>query len=553
MAASHGARSFFDHARELIARGKRPTIPRMRAWRGRFTGLLPWAFGLVVLWLVYFSPRHVVAPSKALTYLIALGVLLLAVKRPDRSLLTLIVLFPFQGLVLAKLWALGLPVSADKALGSWKEVLAIAVVLAGLRSYLASGRRADALDRLALTFVLLTGLYTAFQAHIIPGAPSASTVRLFGFRETGGFVLLLLGARHADLGSNFAGRAARALFAVAVVVSAVGLFEAIDSSAWNRFVVETIRYPGYQYRVLGQAPPNQFSILTYGTIGGHRFVRIGSVFLNELDLSWYLILPLAIGIERILRRRNSPWISVGTALIGIALLLTQTRSSILGGLVVVALALQPAAGRGRHWRTQFALLLAGVALVGVPAAFATGVTRRVGSVGSAGNQDTAGHLSGFSQGVDTMVRHPLGIGLGRAAGTGQRFSVSGYVIPENNYLEVGDELGVAGFVLFLALTVALFVALRRAARVSPEPVVAAIWAASGGLAVAALFLQPWSDDFAIVWTFWGMAGAALALVRQPALTTAAMRAAADRGAGAAEQGASVVPAPALQAELLARR
>jgi hypothetical protein len=496
--------------------------------RERLTELGVWALGLLVLWLIYFAPRHVVSPSKALVYLLALGVLLLAVKRPDRSLLALIVLLPFQGLILSKLFAMGLPVTADKALGSWKELLAIAVVIAGIRGFLASGRRADTIDRIALAFVLLAGVYAAFQAKIVPSAPSSSTIRLLGFRETAGFVLLALGARHAQLGPRFARRACRALFAAAVLVAGVGLFEASDSGAWNSFVIATIHYPTYQYEVLGQLPTNQFSIITYGFVGGHRFVRIGSVFLDPLILSWYLILPFAIGIERILRRRSSPWVMLGTAMIGVALLLTQTRSSILGGIVVVGLALQPASGRGRHWRTQFALLLIGVALVGLPAAFASGVAQRVARTGSAGNQDTAGHISGFTQGVDTMASHPLGLGLGTSAGTGQRFQVSGYVIPENNYLEVGDELGFAGFALFLALTLALFVGLRRAARASPEPLVAAAWAACGGLAISALFLQTWSD-FSVAWTFWGVAGVALALARQPVRAPAPSSVAAAAG------------------------
>lgn len=513
-------------------------------WRERLAGPSVWALGLLALWLIYFSPRHLISPSKALTYLLALGVLLLAVKRPDRSLLTLIVLLPFQGLILSKLFAMGLPVSADKALGSWKELLAIAVVVAGIRGFLASGRTADTIDRLALGFVLLTGLYTAFQAKIVPSAPSSSTIRLLGFRETAGFVLLLLGARHAQLGPRFARRACRALFAAAVVVAGIGLFEATDSSAWNSFVIGTIHYPTYQYEVLGQLPANQYSIITYGYVGGHRFVRIGSVFLDSLILSWYLILPFAIGIERILRRRSSPWVMLGTTMIGIALLLTQTRSSILGGIVVVALALQPAAGRGRHWRTQFALLLIGVVLVGLPAAFASGVAQRVGRTTSAGNQDTAGHISGFTQGVDTMGGHPLGLGLGTSAGTGQRFQVAGYVIPENNYLEVGDELGFVGFALFLALTLALFTGLRRAARVSPEPLVAATWAACGGLAISALFLQTWSD-FSVAWTFWSLAGVALALARAPAPAAAASVVAAAAGPSAARPPESLPAGAAL--------
>ena len=93
--------------------------------------------------------------------------------------------------------------------------------------------------------------------------------------------------------------------------------------------------------------------------------------------------------------------------------MTQTRSAILGALIVVLLALAPAAGRPRHWRTQVAILLAGLAVVGVPAAFASGVAKRVEAARNGTDNSTSGHVSGFWSGVNTIERNPLGLGLNR--------------------------------------------------------------------------------------------------------------------------------------------
>jgi hypothetical protein len=213
---------------------------------------------------------------------------------------------------------------------------------------------------------------------------------------------------------------------------------------------------------------------------------------------------------------------LSTGLVGAALLLTQTRSAILGALLVAVLAFRPAAGRGRHWRTQVALLLAALALVAIPAAAGSGLSERVASSQNSSDQSTAGHVAGFSDGVSTIGRHPFGVGLGTGAGTGQRFDVQGDVIAENNYLEVGDELGVLPMLVFVALTVALLVALRRASREDPDALITAMWTAGVGLAVAAWFLQTWSD-FAVAWTFWGLAGAALGIARRPATVAARSR------------------------------
>jgi hypothetical protein len=479
------------------------------------TSAVVWLLPLIVLWAIYFSPKHLISAPSAVTYLIALFVLLIAVRRPDRCLLILIVVFPFQGLLLAKLFAIGVPASIVSHLGAWKETLALAVIIAGVRNLLAKGTRLDALDKLALGFVTITAIYALFQTTIVPGAPAASNVRLLGFRETAGFVLLLFGARHAPLGERFAQRAAKAIFAVGSIVAVIGIYEAIFSASWNHFVVRTIQYPRYEQAVLNTTPANPNDIRIYGSIGGGQFVRIGSVFLDELALSWYLLLPFAVGIERIVRGRANALAALLTVAIGAALLLTQTRSSILAGALIVLLTLPFASGRGRHWRLRAALLIGAVAMVAIPAAFAFGVAKRVEAASNGTDQSTAGHIGGFWGGVNRIGQHPLGVGLGTGAGTGQRFDVSSDLIPENNYLEIGDEMGIGPMLLFAVLMIALLMALRRAAVGRPEPMVMAAWTAGIALAVAAWFLQTWSS-FPVAWTYWGVAGAVLVNVRQGA-------------------------------------
>ncbi len=473
-------------------------------------GTLIWLLPVLAIWAIYFSPKHLLSVQTAITGLLGLGILAFAVRRPDRSLIALIILLPFQGLILAKLWAWGMPVSVVSHLGAWKETLALAVIVAGARSFVATGRRADTLDRVALTFVAVVTLYALLQPQILPGSPSTSSIRLLGFRETGGFILVMLGARHAPLGPRFAERAARTVFAVGFVVAAVGVYEAIFSAAWNRFIVHTIKYTAYQIVVLHGHPANPQDIRVYGMIGGTRFVRIGSVFLDELNCAFYLVLPFAVGIERIIRRRASPLVLFGTVVIGAALLLTQTRSGILGALVVAFLALAPAAGRPRHWRTQVAIVLMGLAVIAVPAALSTGVVRRFQQVNNQGDQSTSGHIAGFWSGLDTIGSHPLGQGLGTAAGVGQRFSVQNLKVPENTYLNVGDELGIGPMLIFVMLTIVLVFKLRSLARARSDPLLMAAYTAGAGLAVAGWFLQIWLD-FGVAWTYWGLAGAMLGL------------------------------------------
>ena len=499
----------------LALRDRRLSPPHRHALTDSVQGALVWAVPVAIIGLIYFSPRHIASPATVITGLVALGIVVLAARRPDLSLLGLIMFLPFQGLILAKLWAWGLPPSVASHLGAWKESLALGVIVAGVRNLLATGNRLDLLDRLALGFVGIVVLYALLQTTIVPGAPSASNIRLLGFRETAGFVLLLFGARHAPLGPAFARRAANTVFVVGSIVAAIGIYSAIFSSAWNRFVVYTIKYTQYEAAVLHTNAVNPLDIRDYGSLGGTQFVRVGSVFLDSLACGWFLILPFAVGIERMLRRTASPVGVLTTVAISACLILTQTRSAILGALIVAVLAMVPALGRPRHWRTQVAIVLGALVLLGIPAAFATGVARRIEAANSQGNQTTAGHVNGFWSGVNTMGAHPLGLGLGTGAGTGQRFEVQNDRIPENNYLEVGDELGIAGGLAFLILTLALLVKLRRLSRRWPSELITICWAAGAGLAVAAWFLQTWSD-FAVAWTYWGLVGATIGVATRQA-------------------------------------
>lgn len=478
-----------------------------------------WVLPALAILGIYFSPRHIVSAGAALAGLLALGVVAIAAQRPDRALLLLIALLPFQGLLLSKLWAYGISTSAIKYLGAWKELLAVGVILAGARNFTASGRRADALDRLGLSFVALAALYLALQPQIIPSAPSSMSVRLLGFREDAGFVLVLLGARHAALPPGFLDRAMRVAIAVSVIVAGIAIFEAIDSSAWNQFVVQTMKYTRYQIQVLNIYPQDPNDIRYWGTIGGIKIARPGSVFLNPLVCGFYLVLAFAVALEKTLRRQGGGWALAALAL-GAGILVTQTRSAILAALIVGFLGFQPARGRGWQWRTQLAIAAAALALIAIPTAFATGLAERVQITSNTQDVSTAGHIAGFSEGLAAIGNEPLGHGLGTSAGTGQRFN-SNVVTPENNYLQFGVELGVLPMLLFVALTVTLVVWLRRAARGSPLPPVTAAWATVSGLAAGAWFLHTWID-FSVAWTVWGMAGAALGVAARQHLSKSAV-------------------------------
>jgi hypothetical protein len=487
----------------------------LRTARYRLGSLWPWVVPLAVLAFIYETHGRFL--QRLVSALLAAAVVLLAARRADRALLILIIGLPFQGLVLAQAYAWGLPADVVRPLSSWKEALAVGLVIAGVQGWRAGRRHLDALDRLGLAYVAIISAYALLPNLFAPGAPTATNARSLAFRATAGFVVLLLAARHADLPPDFASRATRVVMIVGTVVAGVALYEYFFSNAWNSFVINDVQYVRYELNVLHVAPFSYTDIRRYADIAGQHVVRTGSVFLDPTPCGFFLLLPFAAAVERRLRPAIQPAGAFLLLVIGSGLVLTQTRAALVGALTILYLALRPVAGRTSARRMQFALIFAAAVFIAFPAISATGLTHRVASTTSGQDQSSTDHLQSFWNGVHAIEARPLGYGIGTSAGVGQRFAVATSTITENNYLEVGVETGVVAMAIFVALTVAMLRRLRRAARTA-DPGASAIRSAGVGLAVAVFLLHGW-NEFAVSWVFWALAGAAIALADRASTPT----------------------------------
>jgi hypothetical protein len=500
--------------RTRTPRDFRPPSPT----RNRWVWLVP--PGVMLAIFMSFAPP-INGLERLLGAAIAVLVIFLASRRPDIAILGLIIGLPLQNFAPSYLYRMGLPGPIVRPLGSWKEAVALGVVVAGIRGFRAARRRADALDLVGLAFVAIVAAYAFFPEFFAPGAPGGSNARSLAFRATAGFVLLLLGARHADLPEGFVDRAARVVLGVGVVVAAVAVYEFTFSNPWNSFVVERLGLPKYQLEVLQLTPFDAEDIRVYGHLGGREFVRVGSTLLSPLDLGFYLLLPFAVAIERTVRNGLRSYSGAALGIIGAALILTQTRAALIGAVIVAFVAFRPAAGRDWSRRIQFSFVLAVGLLIAVPAATVTGLSERVTTAASGDEESAVDHWDSFWQGVRVVRAEPLGLGLGTSAGAGQRFESTILVIPENNYLQVGVEVGLLGMALFIALTVLMLRRLRRAQLAVANLGVAAARSAGLGLAIGAFFLHAWSN-LIVSWPFWALAGVAIgtaesqARAREPA-------------------------------------
>ncbi|MGL6279340.1 MAG: O-antigen ligase family protein, partial [Gaiella sp.] len=239
--------------------------------------------------------------------------------------------------------------------------------------------------------------------------------------------------------------------------------------------------------------------------------RLVSTFLSPLASAYLLVVALLL----LTAARPRPW-TVGAGVVVYAgLLWTHTRAAFIAlavGLVVLAalrrwvpaalaagsiaasalfVAVFPSIGPTTSYTaTELACLRANAAATG-------GDTDEQPLVGD--DASTRSHLRNLRDGLETVLDHPQGHGLGNAGVVASRTGVE-IKAGESTYLELGVDTGVAGLAAFVAWLAALLLALRRRSQ----------WLASSLAAVAVIGLQ--TDVIGVHWiavVVFALSGAAL--------------------------------------------
>jgi O-antigen ligase len=113
-----------------------------------------------------------------------------------------------------------------------------------------------------------------------------------------------------------------------------------------------------------------------------------------------------------------------------------------------------------------------------------------------------GHLAAIRAGITEVKNNPLGAGPGTAGPASYNLEKTAPRISENYYLQIAQEVGVIGLVLFI-LMFSLIMQRAVTQRLYFWPQVLLI--SGAGLAVANLLLHVWADDtLGIIW--WALAG-----------------------------------------------
>jgi hypothetical protein len=440
---------------------------------------------------------------------------------PWLALLVLTIGLALHNVVMAMLWDAGLRGTGLDVAAAWKDAL----LLAALAVALWGARRVPFdtwADRLALGYAAVVVLYWLLPQSWLGGDATAKG-ELYALRHHLLPVAAYLLGRLLVLSAPQWRRLGLVLVVLAGAIAAWGVVDAyvVPLSWWRDSGVPGWygEQLGLTYECLSGLPENW--IFNTGD-EGNPLRRVVSTFLSPLAAG-YLLVTVLLSVAS--RRGPSAWTVAVGAVAYAGLLWTHTRSAFIGlavGLVVLAvaqrrrapvvlaagsvaaaavfLAVYPSIGPSTSYTAgELACLRANAALEG-----------STGGALSGGEASTESHLRNLRDGIETVLRHPWGYGLGNAGVSAKRTGAE-IKAGESTYTELGVDTGLVGALVLLTWLASLVVALWR--RVP--------WLAASVSSIAVIGIQ--TDVIGVPWiavVVFALAGAALSRPRPEERTAA---------------------------------
>jgi hypothetical protein len=242
-----------------------------------------------------------------------------------------------------------------------------------------------------------------------------------------------------------------------------------------------------------------------------HYIRIASTLRGANPLGAYLLIPISLLAGLIITgRRSWPYVSLFAGCL-LLLFFSFSRSAWIGAAITLAVI-------AIHYLDKKYLRLALIITAGLVLLTLVGVaimswhrTERLENIFLHTQTNSAikttsdqGHITGLRRGVHDMAHQPFGRGPG-SAGPASVYNKDRPRISENYYIQIGQETGWIGLVLFLLINVGVgyILWLRRTNSLALTLVASLI-----GISFICLFSHAWTDDtLAYIW--WGLAGVAM--------------------------------------------
>jgi hypothetical protein len=277
-----------------------------------------------------------------------------------------------------------------------------------------------------------------------------------------------------------------------------------------------LQYLVLPYDFLRHFGYNDSTINPYETINHNiHHLRVASTLRGANPLGAYLILPISVLVVMLIKIKNQRKnIAVFGAGLLLALVFSFSRSAWLGTLLAVAVAAWLSI---KHSMVKRILLIAGIALLIIGILIAVilrnnsnlqNIVYHTDNSSIAFESSNQGHSLAFKNAGNDILHEPLGRGVGTAGPASTYNNGHFWRISENFFMQIGQEAGWIGMLLFIAIcaVAGLMLFERRA-----DPLALALLASLIGITFVNLLSHAWTDDtLAYIW--WGLAGIALSPV-----------------------------------------
>lgn len=410
----------------------------------------------------------------------------------------IIVLMPLHAFL--TVW-LASAVGGYTALRLWKEVLLLALFVGAVTVYIRDARirgavNRDTLFRLIAVYLLL--LVVVGGISFLAGGVSIKAY-LFGLildsRFLVFFAITWLATRYNDVIVRLWQRLL--LIPAAVVVGFATL-------QYSLLPADFLKHFGY-------GPGTISPSITIDQ--KDAYARIQSTLRGPNPFGAYMVLILsALGNLLLWTKKLRIWHGIFFVLGGMALAFTFSRSAWLGTLASILILIWWGITSRRIRKYLVVAAFAAVLVFGMTAYTLRdndhfqNVFFHTNEHSQSAESSNTGHFNAVQQGIKDIVQAPWGSGTG-TAGPASVYNDGKARIAENYYVQIGQEVGIVGLVLFIAINVLVLMRLWAVRRTT---VLARVLMASfAGITIISLLMHAWTDDtLAYIW--WGFAGAAIA-------------------------------------------
>ncbi|MDD5102882.1 MAG: O-antigen ligase family protein [Candidatus Peribacteraceae bacterium] len=388
--------------------------------------------------------------------------------------------------------------------------------------------RVDWIDGLILLLLVLAIAVTAFAHQDL-------RLALLGFKYDFIPLIAFVCLRRVAWSAAFQRMLMRVLLGVGVIVALYGILTAF--------------LPIQFFLRLGYGPAHSLyfadgPLAAFQQVSETTLRRVQGTMSGPNQLGLWLLVPLGVWLSWLVKGRGileywnnrtlGYWMS-GVLLLG-ALFLTFSRAAWIAAFVIGVVTIIARVPRRAMKNVVVGSVFIVVGIAVIATLLFPSVLFRLSS--------SRGHITRPLQAMARMVAHPLGEGLGAAGPASNRVSETCVFLrpqddpswakstptlcvflgttqvqpvdhvcrcpflPENWYLQVGVELGILGFVLFIALVVLVLRRLGMQYAVCSMQVCSIAFLSFLGISIAALVLHAWEDS-AVAYTVWLLNAAVL--------------------------------------------